>query len=326
MRNVLSQAEIDSLLQSLEQGEISTEDLTKENVRVRKYDFRRPNRFSKSNLSVLSLIHDHFARQLANFLTAYLRVPVTAKLATVDQVAFEDLVVSLPAHTVAAVFALTGYGLGIINLGYDLSIPIIDLVCGGSGDVPKRGRPITEIEVNMYRRLIKYILERYETSWKDTMPLSCVLQSLETNPRLIQSIPPQEMVAVVTLSLTINKVQGIISVCLPFMTINSIINKPTADAVEAGKIDYRERWQDRRKTLGQAMLSLTAILGAGEITVQDFLHLTVGDVVAVDKKPGDLVDLLVENRRAFSVQPGVMDSQLAVQVVASRLGGDDELD
>ncbi len=74
------------------------------------------------------------------------------------------------------------------------------------------------------------------------------------------------------------------------------------------------------------MLSLTAILGAGEITVQDFLHLTVGDVVAVDKKPGDLVDLLVENRRAFSVQPGVMDSQLAVQVVASRLGGDDELD
>jgi len=326
MRNVLSQAEIDSPLQSLEQGEVSTEDLTKENVRARRYDFRRPNRFSKSNLSVLSLIHDHFARQLANFLTAYLRVPVAAKLATVDQVAFEDLVVSLPAHTVAAVFALSGYGLGIFNVGYDLSIPIIDLVCGGSGDVPKRGRPITEIEITMYRRLVVYMLERYETAWRDTAGLACVLQTLETNPRLIQSIPPQEMVAVVTLSLSINKVQGIISVCLPFMTIGSIINKPRADALETIKLDYRERWQERRKTLGHAVLSLTALLGAGEITVDDFLHLAVGDVVAVDKKPGDLMELLVEDRRAFAVQPGVVDTQLAVQIVAARLGGEEELD
>ncbi len=323
MRNVLSQAEIDTLLQSLEQGAVDTEDLTKENVRVRKYDFRRPNRFSKSNLSALSLIHDNFARQLANFLTAYLRVPVTAKLATVDQVAFEDLVVSLPAHTIAAVFAFTGYGPGIINLGYDLSIPIMDLVCGGGGDVPKRGRPVTEIEVNMYRRLAAYMLERYEAAWKDSMAPSCVLQSLETNPRLVQSIPPQEMVAVVTLSLTINKVQGIISVCLPFMTINSLINKPRADAVEADKVDFRERWLERRKTLGQATLALTAMLGAGEITVNEFLHLAVGDIVAVDKKPGDLIDLLVEDRRAFSVQPGVMGTHLAVQIVASRLGGEE---
>ncbi|MBS3984528.1 MAG: flagellar motor switch protein FliM [Selenomonadales bacterium] len=326
MRNVLSQAEIDSLLQSLEQGEVSTEDLTKEQVRVRKYDFRRPNRFSKGNLSLLSLVHDHFARQLANFLTAYLRVPVVAKLATVDQVAFEDLVVSLPAHTVAAVFALSSYGLGIINMGYDLSIPIIDLICGGSGDVAKRGRPVTEIEVNMYRRLVAYMLERYEVAWKDTFPLACALQSLETNPRLIQSIPPQEMVAVVTLSLTINKVQGILSVCLPFMTIDSIINRPKVEASETVRLDYRERWQDRRRTLGQAMLSLAALLGAGEISVREFLHLSVGDVVAVDKKPGELIDLLVEDRRAFAVQPGIVDTQLAVQVVAARLGGEEEVD
>jgi len=326
MRNVLSQAEIDSLLQSLEQGEITTEDLTKENVRVRKYDFRRPNRFSKSNLNALSLIHDHFARQLANFLTAYLRMPVIAKLATVDQVAFEDLVVSLPSHSIATVFSVQNYGVGIVNMGYDLSIPIIDIICGGSGDAPKRGRPITEIELIIYRRLAVYMLERYEAAWKDTVSVACVLQSLETNPRLIQSIPPQEMAAVVTLSLTINKVQGIFTVCLPFKTIDRIINKQQGEAADDVSIDFQKRWQSRRKTLGQAPLSLTAVLGAGEITVRDFLHLAVGDIVAVDTKPGELMDLFVEDHRAFFVQPGVFESRFAVQIVAPRLGGDEGLE
>lgn len=323
MRNVLSQAEIDNLLKSLEQGEVKSEDLIKEIPRVRKYDFRRPNRFSKNNLSTLSLIHDNMARQLANFLTAYLRVPVSAKLATVDQVAFEDLVVSLPGNTLVTVFSLNENGLGLINAGSDLAVPMIDLICGGPGEPMKKGRPITEIELAIYQRLSMYILDRYEAAWRDTIPIHCKLQSLETNPRLIQSISPGEMAAVVTLSLTINKTQGILTVCLPFRTMDGILNRPDSSATTGDGINLQEQWKERSRLLGSTSLSLTAILGGSEITVHDFLQLAVGDVLAIDRKPGELAELFVEDRRAFAVQPGTFNTQLAVQIVSPVIEGDE---
>lgn len=323
MRNVLSQAEIDNLLKSLEDGEVKTEDLIKEIPRVRKYDFRRPNRFSKSNLGTLSLIHDNMARQLANLLTAYLRIPVSAKLATVDQVAFEDLVVSLPGNTLVTVFTLNDNGLGLLNAGPDLAVPMIDLICGGSGAPMKKGRPITEIELVIYQRLSTYMLERYEAAWRDTIPISCKLQSVETNPRLIQSISPSEMVAVVTLTLTINKTQGILTVCLPFRTMDAIINRPNAEVAIGSGVNLQEQWRERQRLLGNTTLSLTAVLGDSEITVQDFLQLAVGDVLAINRKPGELAELLIEDRRAFAVQPGTFNNQLAVQIVSPVAEGDE---
>jgi len=323
MREVLSQAEIDSLLKSLEQGEVETLPVLKEQPKVRKYDFRRPNRFSKNNLRNLSQIHDNFARQLANFLTAYLRIPVQAKVATVDQVAFEDFMVSLPSNTVATVFSLQEAGLALFDAGTDLIIPMIDLVCGGAGDPLRKARPLTEIELAIYRRVCMHILERYQTVWVDFAALECVIQSVETNPRLIQSIGLGEMVAVVALTVTINRSQGIITICLPFRSLESILNKK-GDAVASGDgPSISQQWTARQQILSGAALELTVILGANEITVRDFLQLNAGDVFTVNTKLGGFVELFVEQNKAFLAQPGVVGRQMAVQVVAALAEGNE---
>lgn len=324
MRNVLSQNEIDSLLKSLEQGEVSSEELVKDQVKIRKYDFRRPNRFSKSNLSTLSTVHDNFARQAANYLTAYLRAAVNVKVATVDQVAFEDLVVSLPGSTLVVVFSIADYGPALINLGSELVIPMIDLICGGSGEAMRKLRVVTELELAIFQRLSKHLLGRYELAWKETTPIQCTLDSIELNARLIQNIPPHEMVAVITLTVTINKVQGILTVCLPYTTVNALINRPEVDTGTLAGPSLQQQWHDKQKLLSSAELGLAALLGSCEISVAEFLQLQVGDCLSIDTKLGSPVSLTIEGKSAFLAQPGLINNHLAVQIISPLTEGEEE--
>lgn len=324
MRNVLNQSEIDTLLKSLEQGEVTSEELIKEQPKVKKYDFRRPNRFSKNNLSTLSSVHDNFARQVANFLSAYLRATVNAKLATVDQVAFEDLLVSLPASTLVTIFSMGEFGPALINAGSDIVIPIIDLICGGTGEQVRKLRVVTELEMAMYQRLCTHLLDRYEAAWRDTATFQCRLDSLESNPRLIQVVPPHEMVAVVTLTLTINKVHGILTVCLPFTTINLLVNRPEVRAVSPEGFSIQQQWHDRQRFFSTAELGVTAVLGGCDITVEDFLQLQVGDCLAINTKPGEALSVFVEGKRVFLAQPGLSGDQAAVQIISSLTEGDEK--
>ncbi|MBT9135734.1 MAG: Flagellar motor switch protein FliM [Firmicutes bacterium] len=326
MREILSQAEIDSLLKSLEQGEVETVGVQKEQPKVRKYDFRRPNRFSKNNLRNLSQVHENFARQLANFLTAYLRTPVQVKVATIDQVAFEDFVVSLPGHTVATVFSMNEQGLALFAAGTDLIIPIIDLICGGAGDPVKKSRSLTEIELAIYRRVCLHILERYESVWGDLATVSCSIRSMETNPRLIQAVSGGEMVAVTALTVAINRSQGVLMFCLPFPSMEQILGKKSEaiSAIDASTVQLQ--WLTRQKILSAAALDLTAMLGGNEITVREFLQLSAGDVFTLSTKLDGFVELLVENNRTFLAQPGMIGRQMAVQIVTTLSEGSDGIE
>ncbi|KAF0195849.1 MAG: flagellar motor switch protein FliM [Bacillota bacterium] len=324
MRNVLSQNEIDSLLKSLEQGEVSSEELVKDQVKIRKYDFKRPNRFSKSNLNTLAMVHDIFARQAANYLSAYLRATVNVKLATVDQVAFEDVVVSLPGSTLVVVFSIEDYGPALLNVGSELVIPMIDLICGGNGEAIRKLRVVTELELAIYHRLSTHLLGRYEVAWKETTPIKCTLDSIEQNARLIQSISPHEMVAVITLTVNINKVQGILTICLPFTTVNALINRPEVDQTTEAGPSLQQQWHDKQKLLSSAELGLAALLGSCEISVEEFLQLQVGDCLAIDTKLGSPVNLTIEGKSAFLAQPGLLNNQLAVQIISPLTEGEED--
>jgi len=109
MGEVLSQAEIDALLQAISSGEVQMEDLKEqaEEGKVKRYDFRRPNKFSKEQLRTLYyMIHENFGRMVANFLSAYLRANIQVKIISVEQMTYEDFVLSLPTPTLMNIFTL----------------------------------------------------------------------------------------------------------------------------------------------------------------------------------------------------------------------------
>lgn len=321
MDDILSQSEIDLLLSALTSGELTPEDLKgdQDPEKIKSYDFRRPNKFSKDQLRTLYLIYDNFGRLVSNFLSAYLRTNIQLKIASVDQLTYEDFVLSVPTPTLLTVFNLEPLpGSAIFETNSGFFFPIIDLLFGGPGLMPRKLRELTDIEIGVLKNLYRRLLENINYVWADIFEVTPNIQSVETNPQLNQIISPNETVVVVTLSTTVNKNQGLVNFCLPFMLLEPVLPKLTArhwfaslEGVEAEV--YRKKISNY---LERSEINLTAVCGQSNLTVRDFLQLQVGDVITLDNVVGQDMELFVEERLKFRIQPGTVGSKLAVQVTA----------
>ncbi|GAW92951.1 flagellar motor switch protein FliM [Calderihabitans maritimus] len=319
MKEVLTQAEIDLLLSAMSSGKVKAEDFKKEEseVKVKTYDFRRPNKFSKGQLRTLFMLHDNYARLLSNFLSAYLRTNVQIRMASVDQLTYEDFMVSIPSPTLMTVFSMPPLkGMAVLETNPEFIFPIIDLLFGGPGEMPEQIRELTDIEMGVLRKLNAKLLENLAYAWADIVEIETKIESLETNPQFNQIISPSETVAVVTMSTAIGNHKGLINLCLPYLTLETVISKLSAHFWLAS-LDSEQEGEQRsriRRKIADAFVELTGVCGHAYITVRDFLQLQEGDVIPLDRAVGQDLDLYVEDKLKYKVQPGVMGRKLAVQI------------
>ena len=335
MSEVLSQAEIDNLLNALQSGELKAEDLQqaevqhqpemeKLQIRYRDYDFRRPNKFSEDQLRTLQVLHEGYARLLSSFLSSSLRANIVVRVSTVDQFTFDDFVSSVPSPTLLTVFSLPPLdGVAVIETNPMFLFPIIDLLFGGRGDMSDRVRVFTEIEISVIKKLIPKLLDQLIFSWKDFYEVTAELQNIEVNPRLVQVINPGEMIALLTFTTVIGGTsRGLLNLCLPHPLLEPVLSKLSVhyqsarnDVVGEYDLQRLEYW------LGLAEVSLTAVTGETEITVRDFLQLQEGDVVTLDRRIDEDMDFYLEGKLKYKVQPGTQGRFMAVQVTSLTEGG-----
>ncbi|MCL6639657.1 MAG: flagellar motor switch protein FliM, partial [Firmicutes bacterium] len=321
MREVLSQAEVDQVLAAISAGGIQAEGKEQSGVSegdIRYYDFRLPNKFSKEQLRTLQMLHDNFSRLLSSFLSGYLRTNVHLRVSTVEQLTYDDFVRSIPTPIVITVFSMKPLkGKAIMVLNPQFLFPVIDLLFGGPGLMPKRIRHFTDIELSVIRRLNVKILENLAFAWGDVYSVTPEIESIETNPLLHQIVQPNEIVALLTFDGIIgNSGSGIITICFPYILLEPFISQMATqyrfldtslhDTEEAKNITY---W------VNQTEVELITVAGEANITVQDFLQLQVGDVLMLDKRVGRDLDLYVGEKLKFKVQAGTVGQYLGVQVV-----------
>ncbi|KYH32636.1 flagellar motor switch protein FliM [Neomoorella mulderi] len=319
MADVLSQAEIDALLQALTSGAVRAETIKDDAApKAKKYDFRRPNKFSKEQLRTLYMIHENYGRMVANFLSAYLRANIQVKIVSVEQMTYEDFILSLPTPTLMNVFTLEPLkGSAVLQANMNFIFPIIDLLFGGRGEMLASKRDLTEIELHVLRRLNGRILEQLSYSWADIQNLTPKLESMETNPQFTQAISPNETVAVITLSTTVSQHEGLLNLCLPYMLLEPVISRLSASHWFAApgegeaRLDYRAVVE---QILAGVPVELIAYCGRTRLPVRDFIQLQVGDVITLEKVVGEDLELYVDGHLKFKVQPGVVGQKIAVQV------------
>ena len=320
MKEVLSQSEIDALLTALDSGQIDAAEVGKKaaTTDVKTYDFRRPNKFTKDQLRTLYMIHENFARMLSNFLSGYLRSTVSINIVSVDQLTYEDFLVSIPSPTLLTIFEMQPLsGTAVFECNYNFTFPIIDLLFGGPGTKISNIRELTDVELGVLRKLNKKILENMAYAWGDVLKFTPKIESLETNPQFNQIMSPNETVAIITFSSEVSDNQGIVNICLPFITLENVISKLSAHFWFASQeSEGTAKTQDEiSKRLGQVPLTIKAICGETDLTVRDFLQLSEGDVIKLDNKLQEDMHLLVEEYPKYKVQPGVVSEKLAVQVI-----------
>ncbi|PJZ68194.1 flagellar motor switch protein FliM [Leptospira perolatii] len=320
MTEILSQDEIDALLNAISSGEVSEDEYSSvgEQKKVKIYDFKRPDKFSKDQIRTLQMMHETFARLATTGLSAQLRALVHVHVAAVDQLTYEEFIRSIPNPTTLAVINMDPLrGSAILEIDPSISFTIIDRLFGGKGETAKISRELSEIEMSVMEGIIVRILGNMREAWSTVIDLRPRLGNIETNPQFAQVVPPNDMVVLINLETKIGEVEGLTNLCIPYITIEPIINKLSAQywysSIRKGELDENRAIIQER--LDQVQIPVIAEVGSVDISIADFMNLTVGDVVKLENTT-TRSDMLVKvgERKKFKCLPGRVGNRLAVQI------------
>ncbi|MCX7786241.1 MAG: flagellar motor switch protein FliM [Spirochaetes bacterium] len=321
MTEVLSQDEIDQLLTAISAGDVEAEEVPKpaEQRKIKIYDFKRPDKFSKEQIRTVSIMHETFARLTTTSLSAQLRSLVQVHVASVDQLTYEEFIRSIPNPTTLAVINMDPLkGSAILEIDPAITFSIIDRLFGGKGESAKVTRDLTDIEQSVMEGIIVRVLGNMREAWSQVIDLRPRLGQIETNPQFAQIVPPTEMVVLVTLETKVGDVEGMMNFCIPYLTIEPIISKLSAQywysSVRRGATT--ENLNILRERLSTVEVTVVAEVGSMQLTVREVLALSVGDVVRLPNvRATDPMVLKIGNQPKFLCKPGVVGKKLAVQII-----------
>ncbi len=319
MAEVLSQGEIDALLSALSSGEIEPDELPEEErQKVKPYDFRSPQKFSKDHIRTLELIHDNYARIISNYLSAQIRTNVKIKIQSVEQITYEEFIRSIPTPTILTVFKMNPLeGSILFETNPQFVFQIIDILLGGKAEENYKTREFTDIDKNIITQINKGLIENLKLAWEDILEIDTEIEGIETNPALNQTLAPKEPVALITFSVEMGKNNTFINICIPYLSIEKFLDKLVVQYWFQQNEDevLTESRQKLKNRLDVVDVSLGAILGKSSLTVNDFLHLTIGDVIMLDNKYDNAIKLLVEDEESFYAKPGIIGKNRGVKIL-----------
>ena len=318
MADVLSQSEIDALLKQLSSGELDADDFTEEStVKIKDYDFARPAKFSKEHLRTLEIIFENFGRLVSSNLPAYLRKNVQIDVMNSEAVTYSEFsnALSNPVHLGIVNFNPLNGNI-LIELATNLGFTIIDRMLGGMGDPLEKSREFSEIELSVLERIFTILVDLLREPWENVIEIHPRLERIETNSQFAQIISPSEMIAIVTINMTIGNVEGLMNVCLPFMTLEDIMDKlNTKYWFSTMQNRDSESYTEYIETaINKAQIPVRALLGKSTVAVMDFINLQVGDIIRLDTHMEDELDVYVGNIVKFKALPGSGADNYAVKI------------
>src|SRR5580692_10824397 len=288
MADILSQSEVESLLAALDTGSGPQKVDAGGNTtsgradsyggQVSVYDFKRPERVSKEQMRAFQAMHDGFSREFGAVLSGMLRTIVEVKLSSVDQLTYGEFVFSLENMTCFNVMRAEGLdGHMILDLTPSIIFPIVDRLLGGgkSAKYTIPSRPLTEIELRLIERIIERAIEGLEKTWASVCELKLQVTQVESNPQLVQIVPPNEVIVLVSFELSMGEMRGIMNLCIPFNTIEPLTGKLSANTWST----YTQKQPDRRQ-----VLNLEASVSNADVEMVVYLassRLTAGELVGL---------------------------------------------
>ncbi len=332
MTDILSQDEIDQLLSAISSGDAQQEDFSAtqaEQKKVKIYDFKRPDKFSKDQIRTVQMMHETFARLTTTALSAKLRAMVSVHVQSVDQLTYEEFIRSIPNPTTLSLINMDPLkGSAILEVDPSITFTIIDRLFGGAGEHAKLTRELTDIEMSVVEGIIVHILGNLREAWSTVIDLRPRLGTIETNPQFAQIVPPNEMVMLITLETKIGESEGMMNLCIPYITIEPIIQKLSAQywfsSIRRGESDVNRTMIQSR--LDNVQVQISVEIGTVNLGFKDIMNLKVGNIIKMPKTTlKEEFTFKVEERAKFKCRPGRIGSRLAVQIGETVIDTPDEL-
>jgi len=314
---ILSQEEINALLSTVT-SDHPQEEAQEGDQEVHPYDFKHPERISKDQVRTLRTIHEGFARMFGTYLSTTLRTMADIKLVSIEQVTYLEFTMAMSEPSCIYVLNFEQLkGRGVLEVSPGFVFLAVDRLFGGTGHVLEPTREVTVIEQNLLRKIVERGLAFLEEAWQHISPLEATIETIETNPQFVQIAPASETVVVIFFQINIRDLDFSMKLCFPYFVLEPVLKKLNIQGwmllmqnKQAGGDTERIK-----QSLQRTRVPVTICLGREKVLVRDFMDLQVGDVIRLDRKMDEPLDVMVKDRPMFYAKPGRCGSRKAVKIV-----------
>ncbi len=332
--DILSDGELDALLagmkdgpkQQAESGDDEQETVsagpaavTRKKGKMKMYDFRRPDKFSKDQIRTIEMMHESFARHFGADLSGYIRTIAEVTVTSVKQLTYMEYVEKIPNPTSIAVFSVEPLkGLAIFEINPSIIFPIIDRVLGGQGEAIAKPRELTDLEQAIVGKIIEKGFLNLKDSWHRIVDFDPEIKARETNPQFVQIVAPNEMCLNLNFEIKIKEHVGSMSMCIPYMVIESVLYKLSAK--QWFTLSKEEMNQETQQILDDKVkhtwVPMYVNLGSATLKMKDVVNLKLGDIIKLETGAKDDLLVTVENKPMFYGKVGTKGKKKAVKITA----------
>ncbi|MFQ5691764.1 MAG: flagellar motor switch protein FliM [Nitrospinota bacterium] len=318
MDEVLTQDEVNALLQGITEGAVVTEpEESPSESGIAAYDLTNQDRIIRGRMPTLEVIHERFARLLRTTFFSLLHRVIDVSVVSTEMKKFGEFLKTVPIPASFNLFRMKPLrGLAIMVLESRLIFAFIDSLFGGAGrpSMKVEGRDFTEIESRVIRRIALGALRDLERSWKPLREVKIEYERSEINPQFVSVVSPSDVVIVVNFELEMDQSSGSMMVCIPYSMVEPIRAELQA-GFQADRLEADRAWFARLVTgIQQVPVEVISQLGSAEVSVRELLDLEAGDVIQLERDVDVPLSLFVEGVEKLNGYLGARKGNKAIQV------------
>ncbi len=323
MSDVLSQKEIDALRNAVSEGTLDTlEESTPEQLAAETYDFANRNRQLVSRLPGLKAVYSGFAVFLNTAVAGAMRRMTKVEMTSLLQSTVDELFGRGESLSCICVVKVIGHKQPILLiLDSTLLVSFIDAICGGEG------RPITmegkqemgPIEQRIVRRFAEDVVNALEQALKVTGSIQVELESIEFQRLVLTALPGPEVLEVAVFQISMEGVQGELTLAVPHGLIESIRPQLMMLSHEGEASDDGQWANIFKRSLSQLEVDLAVEVARSTFSVREIFNFKCGDIIDFDPHPEDQLVVSVEGIPKLHGMAGTVRNAQAVRII-NRLG------
>lgn len=326
MAEVLSQQEIDQLLNKVKSGEEDNTDQSSHELEIVPFDFRLPNRISKNQLRTLKNIHENFSESFASYLVTKLQTIININVTSVDQIYYSEYILSVSNPACLFLFDIKKTDVkGILEITPELALALVDRLLGGNGSSSKQSKIITPIEQNVIQVVVEKIMYDLKKAWAIVDNYDFVIDRFESDVDFAQITSQNESVLLISFEIIIAEQAYMMNIAFATYAFDSVLAKISGKkmtSIRPGKYNGITAQELIAKNLYKTELPLVVELGTAKISLNDLMELQKGDIIKVDRKITDEYPVKIGSKEVFYGRPGTLNKHKAIKITRRVLKND----
>ena len=313
MADVLSQAQIDALLNAVRSGEKDSEpSAEKQEKKYQKYDFSSPRKFTKDRIKMLNGIFDNYSR---------LRSTCEVTVESIEEQRYFEFSNALTEGDVLGMIDVELKGQiqetpAMLFISTSTALSMMDRMLGGEGAVDDELQDdysYTDLELKLYEDLAGDTVKVMDRSWENYVPIHFNYSRTEVNPTLNQVIGLDETVVIVDLKLQFPNMAGRMSVCLPGEVLTNVFAEISRES-PLRRTAAEDKSDEIFDKLRDSKLEIIAELASAQLSLSDIYHLNVGDVIDLGQPKESPIYLEIGGYHWFTGKMGTHKKNMAVKI------------